>query len=346
MKNGQIRILDGHVHAFGKKTRSIRDLLAFEKSFGYDVCNYLSCECMGDATQNALGIYLKLIAPQCYAYGGLTYRCAYDPREELDQLMEIGFDGMKMVENKPTLRREVGMRFNDPWYDGFYARLEEQQIPLVSHVADPTECWDLARIPQWALAAGYYYGEGGYPSKEELTQEVLDVLHRFPRLKIIMAHFFFLSDDHDRICRLMEEHPNLCLDIVSGTEMYFNFSKDPEMWREFFIRYQGRIIYGTDNSNIEDPVEIENARITCRLQEHFLTGEGEIDAWDKKVRGIHLPQDVARKILGENFLRLTGPAHPLNHEAAARYLRNRLNHSHMCLTDEERALIQEVLSLM
>lgn len=51
MEKGKIKILDGHVHAFGPKTQSIRGLLAFEKQFGYEICNYLSCECMDDATQ-------------------------------------------------------------------------------------------------------------------------------------------------------------------------------------------------------------------------------------------------------------------------------------------------------
>ena len=346
MKNEAFHILDGHVHAFGQSTQSIRALLAFEKQFGYTPVNFLSCECMGDATQNALGIYLKLIAPECYAFGGLTYRYACDPLEEMNRLMEIGFDGMKMVENKPTLRKELGVPFNDPRYDGFYAALEERQLPLLSHVGDPTEFWDPALIPAWAAAAGYSYAEGGYVSKEELTGEVLDVLRRFPRMKLIMAHFLFLSDDHDRICRLMEEHPNLCLDIVSGSEMYFQFSRDPEKWREFFLKYQDRIIYGTDNSNLDDPRDMENARITCRYQEYFLTGDGEIDAWDQKVRGIHLPQEAARKILRDNFVRLAGRSRPLDHQAAARYLRMRLDEPRLNLSDREQAVIREVLSLL
>lgn len=346
MEKGKIKILDGHVHAFGPKTQSIRDLLAFEKQFGYEICNYLSCECMDDATQNALGIYLKLIAPQCYAFGGLTYRCDYDPCEELEQLMESGFDGMKMVENKPTLRKQIGRPFHDAWYNGFYAALEEKKIPLVTHVADPTEFWDLAQIPAWALQAGYYYGGCEYASKEELTLEVLEVLRRFPTLKIILAHFFFLSDDYDRISRLMEEYPNLCLDIVSGTEMYFNFSQDPDRWRKFFIKYQDRILYGTDNANLYEAADIENAQITCRMQEHFLLGEGELSVWDKKIQGIHLPREAAEKILGGNFLRLAGPSHSLNHAAAARYLQARLNNAAMKLTKEEQHLIREVMDLL
>ena len=77
------KIIDAHVHVFGKGTQGVRDMLAFEKEQGYEACNYLSCECMGDAAQNALGIYLKLCAPENFAFGGQTYRCDCDFAAEL-----------------------------------------------------------------------------------------------------------------------------------------------------------------------------------------------------------------------------------------------------------------------
>ena len=108
----------------------------------------------------------------------------------------------------------------------------------------------------------------------------------------------------------MEEYPNLCLDIVSGTEMYFNFSQDPDRWRKFFIKYQDRILYGTDNANLYEVADIENAQITCRMQEHFLLGEGELSVWDKKIQGIHLPREAAEKILGAISCAWPGPPIP------------------------------------
>lgn len=341
------KIIDAHVHVFGKGTQGVRDMLAFEKEQGYEACNYLSCECMGDAAQNALGIYLKLCAPENFAFGGLTYRYDCDFAAELDALWDIGFDGMKMVEDKPTLRKQLGVPFNDRRYDGFYAKLEEKQIPLLAHVADPEECWDKDLIPDWAFAAGYFYGDGTYVEKETLYTEVEDVLIRFPGLRIILAHCFFMSADLERLDALMQRHPNVCLDIVSGTEMYWNFGKRPDDWRAFFLKYQDRIIYGTDNMNLYDAREIENARITNDLQRGFLTCTGPVHAWDKVTQGIALPQEVLEKILRGNFLRLTGGApRPLNRAAAARYLRARLENKALALTEEERAVTAEVLTLL
>lgn len=347
MNQSHFHILDGHIHAFGKSLKSMDDAVAFDRQFGYETLNYLSCECMGDATQNALGIYLKLKYPGNYAFGGFTYRYHYDFREEMEKLWDIGFDGMKMVEDKPTLRKKIGMPFNDPRRDGFFAAMQERQIPLLAHVGDPATCWDRNLIEPWAYEAGYFYGDGSYVTKEQLCQEVEDVLTRHPRLKIILAHLFFLSDDPQRLDDLMTRHPNVCLDIVSGTEMYFNFAKDPDWWREFFLKYQDRIVFGTDNSNIYDETDICNARITCSMEERFLTCEGVINAWDKKTIGIHLPDEVCQKIFRDNFLRLAGDApRPLDHVAASRYLKTRLDNRELALDAEENKVIRQVLELL
>ena len=339
--------IDGHVHVFGKGTQGVRDMLAFEKELGYRACNFLSCECMGDATQNALGIYLKAVAPENYAFGGLTYRYDCDFAEELKTLWEIGFDGMKMVEDKPTIRKQLGVPFDDPHYDGFYGLLSQMQIPLVAHIADPEECWHRDQIEDWAYEAGYYYGDGGYVEKETLYREVEQVLARFPKLRVVFAHLFFMSADLERLDDFMERHPNVSLDIVSGTEMYFNFAKRAEDWRQFFLKYQDRIIYGTDNMNLYDEEEIRNARITNAMQRDFLAKSGVIHAWDKATTGIELPEEVQEKICSGNFLRIAGETpRPLNREAAARYLQGRLENERLAVTAEERAVIEEVLRIL
>ena len=339
--------IDGHVHIFGNGIQGVHDMLAFEKARGYAACNYLSCECMGDATQNALGIYLKALAPENYAFGGLTYRYDCDFAEELDVLWDTGFDGMKMVEDKPTLRKQLGVPFNDPRYDRFYAKLEEKQIPLVAHIADPEECWDRALIPDWAYDAGYYYGDGTYVAKEKLYDEVEDVLARYPKLSVTFAHLYFMSADLERLDDFMERHPNVNLDIVSGTEMYFNFAKRADDWRAFFIKYQDRIIYGTDNMNLYDGEEIRNAEITNDMQRDFLSKSGVIHAWDKTTYGIALPEAVQHKICHDNFCRFAGAQpRPLNKAAAARYLQGRLENKARALTGSERAVILDVLQFI
>jgi predicted TIM-barrel fold metal-dependent hydrolase len=317
----------------------VEDLIHFENQFGYNSFNYLSCECMGDGAQNALGIYLKLKAPWNYAYGGLHYRYPYFFEEEAKKLIAIGFDGMKMVENKPTLRKVLKMATNDSRYDEFYTFLEKENIPMIVHIADPEEFWDKDDIPSWAVDCGYYYGDGTFVSKEQIYQEAFDVLERYPRLRITFAHFLFMSGDRERLCMLMERYPQMCLDLVSGTEMYFNFTKDPARWREFFLKYQDRIVFGTDNMNLYDPVEIKNARIVNYFEQEFIKSDHIIPAWDKVVIGIGLPPEVQSKIFRTNFQRLAGDQpKKINLNTAMEYLDGRLCDNKLGLTEREREI--------
>ncbi len=63
---------------------------------------------------------------------------------------------------------------------------------------------------------------------------------------MIFAHFFFLSAQLPRLAELFERFPNMHVDLTPGIEMYHNFSRNPQATRDFFLRYQERILFGTD----------------------------------------------------------------------------------------------------
>ena len=99
---------DCHVHVLGGGLEALEELALSQRAYGYDRSNFLCVEGMGDCAQNALGIAFKLLSPNHYAFGSLHYRFPYDFAEEARQLWEIGFDGIKMIENKPTERKRLG----------------------------------------------------------------------------------------------------------------------------------------------------------------------------------------------------------------------------------------------
>jgi len=75
---------------------------------------------------------------------------------------------------------------------------------------------------------------------------VINVLQRHPDIKVVFAHFFFMSAQLERLGEYLDRYPNMCVDLTPGIEMYRNFSKNPEGARNFFRKYQDRILYGTD----------------------------------------------------------------------------------------------------
>lgn len=340
--------LDCHCHVLGGGTEAVRELDRCQREdYGRCASNFLSVEGMDDAAQNALGICFKLLNPRNYAFGGLHYRFSYDFGEEVRKLAEIGFDGIKMIENKPSERKRLGFRQDDPRYDSLYRTVTALDLPMLIHVNDPAENWDWNRCSDWAKEQGYYYGGGDYVSYEQVTAETVSMLEKYPHMRVCLAHLFFMSDDEPRLRTLMERFPNLSLDITAGTEMYYAFDDAPAVWRQFFLDYADRILFGTDNCCPASEFDRKIAGEINDLERDFLTRSDRFPLWDRRIQGAGLPETVVRKITHDNFRAFAGrKPKPLNTEKAAAYLRGRLENGEYRLRETERETIQTVLEML
>ncbi len=266
-----------------------------------------------------------------YAFGALDYSAVFaglggtslDLVEQVDNLVGVGFDGIKMAEGKPTYRKILQIPFNSESYEDYFGRVESLDFPLLFHVNDPEEFWNPSQAPSFAERAGWLYDET-YPKKEELYAEVKAVLDNHPDLKIIFPHFYYLSGDLERADGLLEEYKNVNLDLGPGSEMYYNFSARREDWREFFIRYQDRILFGADNS---DSMSIETALGRFYRVRTFLETDEPVywRSYEKKkepLKGFSLPKHVLSKIYCGNFERIAGrEPRRINIDAAVEELR-------------------------
>jgi hypothetical protein len=240
----------------------------------------------------------------------------------VDDLMEMGVDGIKMIEGKPAIRKRLPIPdFDDPLFASYWEKMADTQTPLIFHVNDPEEFWDPEKIPGWAREMGWDYSDGTFVDNEDQYRQVLNVLDRHPILNVTFAHFFFLSAQLERLGEYLDRYPNMRVDLTPGIEMYSNFSKDPEKVRDFFIKYQDRIIYGTDigaralmtdcmpSIQVEESLtRIEVVRAFLELEGPFtLTHEGFLFGRSKAVfQGIHLPDAVLDKIYFKNFWKFVG----------------------------------------
>ena len=192
----------------------------------------VACICSDGQRINLLGLLAKALRPATtFVFGGLDYTepgaraGAVDFAAQAEGLMELGCDGMKMIEGKPNVRRDTGLALDAPVYDGYYRYLEQNSIPVLFHVADPEEFWDERTAPKFAVENKWVWADPSYPTKEQLYRESQAVLVKFPRRKVIFAHFYFLSADLARASALLDRWPNVCIDITPGSEMYYGFSR-------------------------------------------------------------------------------------------------------------------------
>jgi len=233
--------------------------------------------------------------------------------EQVDQFVEVGCDGIKMIESKPFRRQQLEVPLTDAYFADYWARIEELDIPMLWHVADPEEFWTPELLPPWAQAKGWGYGPGDV-KKEDLYAEVDAVLAAYPGLRVIFAHFYFLSADLPRMARFLDEHPKVSFDLTPGIEMLYNTSHDVDASRDFFLKYQDRIVFGTDIWSFHTADEaIARAGIVYRWLESddtfrvpttvdVLLGVPE----DGVIRGLALPDEVLEKIYGGTLRRYAG----------------------------------------
>jgi predicted TIM-barrel fold metal-dependent hydrolase len=315
--SADLQIIDCHIHIRGTMS-SIANMADVMQACDLSGMNVLSVASQGgtNTTQNVVSMLFKALYPgQIWAFGALQYSLPGDPQdhhsfaEQARRLMQMGADGMKMGEGKPTLRKATDHPLDAPVYDEYYAFCEAEGIPILFHVADPPDLWDPDKVPEWARARGWFYGDGTYPALETLYGEVDGILAKFPTLHIILAHFYFMSYDIERAARFLDTWPNISFDLTPGGDMYVNFTKDPEKWHGFFVKYQGRILFGTDNSGGNrrpNPDRVPNARDRINAVRRFIETEDEFPAWGITIRGIGLDREVLEKIYRTNFYRYAG----------------------------------------
>jgi len=224
----------------------------------------------------------------------------------------MGYDGVGEMGSKPV-QRNKHKPLDGNYYRGFWEACESLAFPVLCHVADPEEFWDKNLAPDWAKKRGWIYYQGDYPTKEELYGEVDNVLNARPNLKIVLAHFYFMSADLERAIDFLDRHKNANFDLSLGVELMYNISRRKDDWRDFFIRHQDRILFGTDIGTWHT---FDNAIGRIWLVRNFLESDEEfftpptannlLTRYTKPFMGLKLPESALKKIYSQNFQRLWG----------------------------------------
>ncbi len=266
---------------------------------------------------NALALLMKAMYPRrIYWFPGLHYDIAdagyasLPVAEQMAQYVALGADGIKLIEGKPTARRQIGLPLDGEHYEPVYAVCERTGLPVLMHVADPEELWDRDALPEWARQRDWFYGDGTFPTKEGLYAEVERILERHPQLKLILAHFYFLSGDMDRAAAVFDRWPSVSFDITPGDEMYARFSQAPAAWRDFFNAYSGRLLFGTDTAGgveYPDPAGLARAQRQVGDMRRFLESGEVFDGLGRDgLHGLELPASTLAAIYAGNLRRLAG----------------------------------------
>lgn len=275
-----------------------------------------------DELQNVKTLCLKHAFSGSYAYAALVHsqgmtdtteeRLSREYLRQAQEYVAAGFDGIKMLEGYPSMRKAMGRSLCSPVYDRFYGYLEENGIPITLHLGNPKEYWDAENAPEEAFRQGRVC-DGTYPTKEQLAEEAEGIMKKFPALRLTLAHFGFMSYDIGQADRWLNDYPNTRFDITPGGEQLLNMRKSWSEWERFFIDHQDKIVYGSDYYAFpHDEKWEENYSRRPRFLRQFFETDEEHVYLGETFRGVNLDPSILKKIYGENAKRELGTPKPID----------------------------------
>jgi predicted TIM-barrel fold metal-dependent hydrolase len=216
---------------------------------------------------------------------------------------------------------------DSPRLDPIFERAGQLGMVVLIHVGDPraffeppgpqNERWEELRAhPHWS-----FYGPD-YPSWDQILSEFERLVLRHPHTTFIGAHFGNAAEDPARVARLLERAPNYYIDTAARIP---EFGRHPQSdMRAFFLRWQDRVLYGTDlglgrdmstwmlgSSGDEPTTQHDVDRFFTASFRYFEGHEASAEnptpiqgRWP--VHPVGLPEEVLRKIYGGNAARLLG----------------------------------------
>lgn len=321
-KGKEMEIIDSHTHLYRGGQEGLASLA---DRYGYSRFCALSIPCDGMPLNNLECLLTKKMYPgRAYAYGGMTYIKGVEPtaeshRRELELLWDVGFDGWKILESKPSVYRRLRIPLDGEVFGGAFSFAEEADIPVIWHAGDPSTFWSADTAPEFAVKYHWLCVGEGYPSLEQIDREVENTIKAHPSLRVTLAHLYFVSDRFEYGCRFLNENENVWYDITPGSEMFCAFLSDRERWREFFGKYSGRIVYGTDMCESDGDVVFGSQDEIVKMVMKTLTEDGDYSVLGVSGRGLGLDEGILKSIMRDNFLRRNGEPRPIDFRALERY---------------------------
>jgi predicted TIM-barrel fold metal-dependent hydrolase len=312
--------VDTHVHAF-KNDPAFTDLMARLRLHVLDIC-----------VADTQGIYGELSAQLaraksfvqassgharlCVTFNPFKFQqkdFAQKTVRELHQEFAEGAVAVKIWKNIGMELKTPDGKYvmpDDPAFAPVYNEIAAENKTLVAHAAEPSSCWQppnpdspdydyYKENPEW-----YMYLHPDHPRKEVILAARDHLLAENPKLRVVGAHLGSMETDVDEIAKHFDRYPNFAVDTAARME--YLMIQPREKVRNFLIKYQDRVLYGTDLEflNAEaTPEALKDWQDTYARDWKFLATNQTLQLRGREIQGLDLPEPVLRCIYHDNAVR-------------------------------------------
>jgi predicted TIM-barrel fold metal-dependent hydrolase len=230
-----------------------------------------------------------------------------------------GARAVKIWKNVGMQEKAAGklIMLDDPAISPVAEQVQKLGLTLIGHQGEPHNCWlpleqmttdndreYFANHPQYHM---YLHPE--MPSYEDQIKARDSFVAAHPQLRFVGAHLGSLEYDVNRIAAFLDRFPNASVDMAARmSQVQYQSVRDIEKVRAFFIRYQDRLLYGTDLTlNPEQNAaefKLEAHSVWMRDWRYLATDESQrVEIIKVDVAGLALPRGVIDKVYYGNAVR-------------------------------------------
>lgn len=237
---------------------------------------------------------------------------------ELERCFRAGAHGLKIAKELGlTIKNSDGtyIQADDRRFDAIWELCARYGKPVMIHIGDSYGRFlpigpenERYEAGLWRHDTDGNYFQTGHPPLGVIEEARVNLHTRHPKTRFVNAHFAMLYYDMDKVAALLDRFPNADVELSATVQ---DLGRAPRMIRDFFIKYQDRILFGSDGNPARgiDEFWTPHWRFLETLDEHFdhpaqlrsPTGAPLHGRW--RIYGIGLPDDVLRKVYYANALR-------------------------------------------
>lgn len=217
--------------------------------------------------------------------------------------------GMELKDKNGNL-----VMIDNPRFDAVLAYIAKNKIPVIGHIGEPQNCW--LPVEQMTVngdkkyftenPAYHMYLHPELPSYDQQVAARDHMLEKHPELKFIGAHLGSLEWSVDELAKRLDKFPNMAVDMAARVSHFrFQAISNWQKVHDFFIKYQDRLLYGTDivADKRKTAEQIKNLSHDLWLSDwkFFVTGEKmNAPQVEGSFNGLKLPRAVIDKIYRQN----------------------------------------------
>jgi predicted TIM-barrel fold metal-dependent hydrolase len=225
--------------------------------------------------------------------------------KQLEEDVKNGANGLKIYKSLGFSVKDINgkrVTIDDPRLDPIWRKAGELKIPVIIHTADPKPFWDPMDSvnERWLELATHPNRKRSNTDPapwDTLIAEQHRMFKKNPKTTFIAAHFGWYPNDLGKLGQLLDEMPNV---VVEFGAVIAELGRQPRMAKQFFTKYQDRILFGKDSWVPEEYATY--FRVLETEDEYFPYHKKYHAFW--AMYGMGLPDVILKKVYYKNALRI------------------------------------------